>query len=142
MVPPLTKGRKKATRLVGLFQPKPVLPAGQCDDVAGRVVIVGGLPRGLSPVVKRGRGTADHVIQRLFLGQRQRMPSRPDMDPQQVGQARRTACAVDALLGIRGQRGFSLLRITLRRPGPVDHNSQEHKARGYQDDRQDPGSEG
>ena len=118
------------------------MPACQRDDVAGRVVIVGGLPRGLSPVIERGRGTADHFIERVFLGKRKGVPSRTDMDPQQVGQAGRTARAMDALIGIRGQRGFSLLRVTLRRPGPVYHNSQEHKARGHQDDRQDPGSEG
>ncbi len=117
------------------------MPACQCDDVAGRVVIVSGLPRGLAPVIKRSRGTADHFVERVFLCKRKGVPSRTDMDPQQIGQAGRTACAVDALIGIRGQRGFSLLRVTLRRPGPVDQNSQEHKARGDQDDRQGPGFE-
>ena len=110
------RGHLSCSRLFRSFQPEPVFPAGQGDDGAGRVVIVGGLPRGVSPVIEPGRGTADHAIQRLFLIKRKGVPSRPDVDPQQIGQTGRMARAVDALLGIRGQRGFSLLRVTLRKP--------------------------
>ncbi len=98
------RGKKglNAFTSIGLFQPEPVLPACQCDDVAGRVVIVGGLPRGVSLVIERSRGATDHFIERVFLCKRKGVPSRTDMDPQQVGQAGQTACAVDTLSGIRG----------------------------------------
>lgn len=131
-------GRNDGFLLFGLFQAESIFPAGQGDDDAGRVVIVGGLPRGSSLVVKRGCGTADEFIQRVFLGKRKGMPSRPDVDPEQVGQAGRAAHAADAFLGIRRQRDFSRFRITLRRPGSVYHNSQEHKAHGHHAERQEP----
>ena len=110
------RGAPVLSGLFGTFEPEPVLPAGQGDDCSGRVVIVGGLPRGLSPVIERGRGTAHHLVQRFFLGKRKRVPARAHVDPQQVGQAGGMARALNALVCKRGQRGFSRSRVTLRRP--------------------------
>ena len=134
----MTREDLSTPRLFCIFQPKPVFPACQGDDGAGCVVIVGGLPRGPSLVVERGCGTADDFIQRLFLGKRQRVPSRSDVDPEQVGQAGRAARAVDALIVKRGQLGFGRLRFTLRNTRPVYHNSREHETRGHQAERQHP----
>ena len=122
--------------LLGLFEPKPVFPAGQGDDGAGCVIIVGGLPRGPSLGIKRGCGTTHNAVQRVFLGKRKRVPSGSDVDPQQGGQAGRVAGALDALIGIRGQRGFCRLRVTLRRSRLVDHNSRQHKTCGHKNERQ------
>ena len=66
------------------------------------------------------------------------MPSGTNMDPQQIRQAWRTVRAVDTHVGGIGQCGFSLLRVTWRRPGPGHPEGREQQAHGNQADRQRP----
>ena len=109
---PASPGRKDVTALPKTFKPEPVLPAGQRDDGAGALVIIGGLPRGLALVIERRRSATDHFIEVLFLVKRKGVPSRTDVDPQQVGHAGRTIRPVNALLGIGRQCRFGLLGLT------------------------------
>lgn len=122
--------------LVRLFQAESILPACQCDHVPCLLIVVGGLPHILSLVVNRSCGATDDGIERLFIGEREPVPSWPHVDPQQLRQTWRTVHPKDALVGGTGQCGFGLLRIAGRCPRPSHPDGREQHDPGNQANRQ------
>ncbi len=127
----------QSKNLFGSLEAEPIPPACQRDDLPGLLIIVGRLPCVLSLLVNDFRGTTNHDIKRLFIGKLERVPSRANVNPQQIRQAWRTAHAVDAPVGRLGQLGFSVSRVAGRRPRRGYPDGREQQTHGNHADRQD-----